>query len=465
MNGYNSSSWSTIVAESSPMGGGHRGIVRVSGDDALDVVAPLVACDFFERDQMPIVRNVSLRLWGDAATVPAVTVPATLYTFPHGKSYTGETLVEIHTFGSPPIISALKTRLLEVGADRGVRLAERGEFTLRSVLSGRLDLTQAEAVHGIIEADDSAALAVALSQLAGGVQQLLAPLEETLQTLLADIEAGLDFADEDITFRTPSQIVATLKAARSQLANVREQIRTRADTTAIPNVVIIGKLNAGKSTLWNALVARSAESDRIPRAITSSEPWTTRDAITAEVAIDSLRLRLIDTAGTSDATDAVQRAAELAANTAVATAALCLHCVAADDVLTAQHVASPKTLLVVTKSDCAEIETREQFDGTVVSAKTGDGVEQLCREIARRLQCTGTSGNVVATTAARTHAAIVVVDEALTSAEVAITTLQDESLTAAEVRRAAAALGELFGRGAAPEDTLHAIFSRFCVGK
>lgn len=446
--------------------------MRLSGDAAVTTVASL--CDpplaWSDGDAAsPRVCDVALRVWDAAAAVPA-----RLYLFPHGKSYTGETLLEIHTLGAPPILAAIQTRLLELGASRGVRLAERGEFTLRSLMAGRLDWTQAEGVIAVIEADDPESLAAALTQLAGGVRLLLAPLDTLLRTLLADLEVGLDFADDEVVFRTPDEIGRTLDAARNELDAIQRRLAVRSESRSRtrPTVVLVGKTNAGKSTLWNSLVALDDRGTQIPQAITSPEVGTTRDTLRADITLAGIPIALIDTAGADqqqrsedhESDDTVHRAARVQSDAAIAAASLCLLCVASDDDGNSDHatrVASKPTLRLVTKSDL--VSDRHSSEMLFVSAQTGDGIARLVDAIAAQLS--GGRGELAPATAERLASALATAADAIQSAKSILLQLGDESLVASEVRRAAAALGELLGRGTTPDDTIREIFSRFCIGK
>ncbi|MEX0612814.1 MAG: hypothetical protein WD229_11905, partial [Pirellulales bacterium] len=222
----------TICAIATAPGGAARGMVRVSGPDALRIIAQL----FQPRDGQPLdaVRGPTA-LAGDVAvelgvdrgsTNPPLTpsyrggestrVPCDLFLWPTVRSYTREPLAELHTVGSPPLVEALLATVCRAGA----RLAEPGEFTLRAFLAGRLDLTQAEAVLGVIDAADRRQLDTALAQLAGGLSQPLSRLRDELLNLLAHLEAGLDFVDEDIEFISPSDLVAHLAKVQAQVAQI-----------------------------------------------------------------------------------------------------------------------------------------------------------------------------------------------------------------------------------------------------
>ena len=194
--------------------------------------------------------------------------------------------------------------LLEAICRAGARLAEPGEFTLRAFLAGRLDLTQAEAVLGVIDAHGNDELQTAVEQLAGNLARPLHQLRDELLTLLAELEAGLDFVEEDIEFISPDELTARLQAIASQLAAVAEQMSSRLTAAPSRQIVLLGPPNAGKSSLFNALANRFGVAHQAnASAIVSNIRGTTRDYLTTTVELDGARCELIDTAGIEAQTD------------------------------------------------------------------------------------------------------------------------------------------------------------------
>ena len=218
----------TIVAIASPAGGAARGIVRLSGPG---IRTALEAC--FRPEPIQSLASVT-----HATAIPGVlflpgfasTVPADLYLWPNKHSYTGQPVAEVHTIGSTPILETV----LRAACAGGARLASPGEFTLRAFLAGRIDLTQAEAVLGVIDARGDAELAVALAQLAGGLARPLAALRSNLLDLLAHLEAGFDFADEDLPFINPADLLKSLSSAQAHIATLLNQVEGRQSGT-VPN--------------------------------------------------------------------------------------------------------------------------------------------------------------------------------------------------------------------------------------
>ena len=274
----------TIVAIASPPRGGVRGIVRLSGPDIIECLRPYFAAadasDWTQAKQATSVPG-DLRLDNHGRTLPC-----DLYLWPTKSSYTRQPTAELHTIGSPPLLQRIVVNACESGA----RLAQPGEFTLRAFLAGRLDLAQAEAVLGVIDARTDRQLDVALGQLAGGLSTQMYALRSDLLDLVADLEAGLDFVEEDIAFVTAEEVERRLSVAVDQITQALSQMQSRATPTEGPQVALIGDPNAGKSSLFNALVGDDA-------AIVSNVAGTTRDYIRCHTRFGDLPCELIDTAG------------------------------------------------------------------------------------------------------------------------------------------------------------------------
>ena len=231
---------------------------------------------------------------------PLGSLECDVYVWPGVRSYTRQPSAEIHMLGSPPLLDAALGLLCRGGA----RLAEPGEFTLRAFLAGRLDLTQAEAVLGVIDARNERELDVALAQMAGGLAAPLQALRESLLDLLSQLEAALDFADEDLEFIPRVAVQRRLAEAAEQVQQLRDQLQGRSTANEVPRVVLLGWPNVGKSSLFNALAGNAA-------AIVSPAPGTTRDYLTRNIRSEGCEIVLVDTAGyqTADAARAEVEAA------------------------------------------------------------------------------------------------------------------------------------------------------------
>jgi tRNA modification GTPase len=449
----------TIAAIASAPGGAARGVIRVSGPDALACLTRA-----FE-----IAGPTPLAHLRQAAVVPArVHLPGfaspldcDLYVWPGRRSYTRQPAAEIHTLGSPPLLASILALL----AASGARPARPGEFTLRAFLAGRLDLTQAEAVLGVIDAADGRSLQTALAQLAGGLATPLHALRGELLDLLAHLEAGLDFVEEDIQFISPAELDRQLVSAAQTVDRLAARLTDRAEAADRLRIVLVGWPNVGKSSLFNALAGHDA-------ALVSNIAGTTRDYVTARMNLAGLECELIDTAGIEPdaALESIARDAQQSAGEQHVQADVQLLCLDAARPLNEWERSqlsrqSPSQRLVVwTKVDAALSEPGVA-DGIRTSSVTGTGLASLrdrLREVAAgaRLQ----DGQVVAATAVRCRESLRSAAEALARARDIVQVQAGEELVAAEVRGALHALGEVVG-AVYTDDILDRIFSRFCIGK
>ena len=489
----------TIVAVASTVGRGARGIVRCSGPDVLQIVAR--CCDPAPQlHLLPGPRRLETRL-----RTPLGHVPVALFVWPTSSSYTRQPSVEIHGPSASPVLAAIVETLVAAGA----RQARAGEFTLRAFLAGRLDLTQAEAVLGVIDSHSSKELKLALNQLAGGLAAPLATTRETLLELLADVEAGLDFVDEDIEFITPEQLARRLGDCQTTLDNLLQGLTDRTHFNDLPRVVLYGRTNAGKSALFNALLEQS-------RSIVSAQSATTRDAVTATVDWEGQQLLLVDTAGQLDAPAEIDQLAIGFMTEELERASIRILCLDSSRPLIdwerdqlaafASRTAKPprnghspdafrprddapsgrKTgeqiapdMLAWTKCDLAahpaaqsladEFLQQELSAGPalapaaaswLVSSHHNQGLDSLRMAIIKSLQQTqpleGSAAtltrcrdNLLAATACLSHA---------------IEVLESQELVSAELRLALAEIGQMTGT-VYTDDILDRIFSRFCIGK
>jgi tRNA modification GTPase len=453
----------TIVAVASASGGAARGIVRLSGPRA-------VAC--LEGVFRPS-RPVDLQTLGAARAVPgALLLDATAdrrlaceaYIWPGRRSFTGQPAAEIHALGSPPLLEAVVRLCCEAGA----RLAQPGEFTMRAFLAGRIDLTQAEAVLGVIQADDDRSLDVALAQLAGGLAAPLLQLRNLLLDLLAQLEAGFDFADEDLPFLAPGELENELASATQLLRRMVERLGSRDVVAPRVRVVLAGRPSVGKTRLFNALSGADA--------LVSPQPGTTRDYLTAEIDLDGVRCLLIDTAGI-DQRRRRRRGSENASIDAAAQelaaeqhreAQVRLLCLDAsqplDDWERRQLARRSEWLPVLTKID-APRRVEPVVAAVQTSARTGEGLGALLAVLREAVVAAqGAPGDVVPATAARCRESLRLAGECLAQASELAATDRGDKLFAADLRVALDELGKVAGV-VYTEDILDRIFSRFCVGK
>ncbi|MCE5303963.1 MAG: tRNA modification GTPase [Planctomycetaceae bacterium] len=448
----------TIVAIASPPGGAARGIVRLSGPKSVACLQRFfVSSNPSSNENAPRILSGDLRLPSLASPLPCEA-----WIWPVGRSYTGQSVVEVHTIGSPPLLELLVRSFCTAGA----RPAHRGEFTLRAFLTGRIDLTQAEAVLGVIDADDPDQLQTALEQLAGGLARPLHRLRNELLDLLAQLEAGFDFADEDLTFITRPQLEDCIARLRRQVTELRRQMNSRGESIETFRVVLTGRPNVGKSSLFNALAGR-------PTALIANRPGTTRDYLAADLDLEGLKCRLIDTAGIANESgktsgpNGEKEIERMAASHAVSQRAaadieiLCLDATQTPDAWERRQLIaeSPRQIVVQTKCDLAG---SVDATGLATSSATGLGIATLREQLRERLTRTGRRrGASVAVTAARSADSLRQAGRSLRRAQHVV---GQEELAAVELRTALTELGKIVGT-VYTDDVLDRIFSRFCIGK
>ncbi len=459
----------TIVAVGSGVAPAPRAIVRISGQATRDILKRLTGQAF--DNTCVAAQQVTVALgWG------ARRLKATVLYWPDQRSYTGEPCAELHVLGSLPIVESLVEQLLALGAAP----AERGEFTLRSFLAGKLDLTQAEAVLGVIEAESSHDLSAALKQLGGNLSQPVRTLRDQLLELTAHLEAGLDFVEEDIEFISEEQLARGLQQIANQLQRIADQLRARGARTRQASIVLVGLPNAGKSSLFNALVGKD-------RTIVSPLAGTTRDAVTASVTMGELTVELIDTAGVEELNEdsprgiAQQVLVERLRGADVALWCIDLHQPPEVAWLTAEQLRLqalvPSVLRIGTKADllqAASLPPDDSPDGTrlvknchaVVTIGNPSSVQALRKLVADRLIAARGQrhSDAMHATATRCRNSIELALSALQRALDLVASGEGEELVATELRIAIDDLSSVIGE-VHNEDILGEIFSRFCIGK
>ncbi|NLH47946.1 MAG: tRNA uridine-5-carboxymethylaminomethyl(34) synthesis GTPase MnmE [Myxococcales bacterium] len=445
----------TIAALATARGRAGVAIVRLSGPDAL-----AIGRKFFRPHtpaHTPPPRQMVLGTVLDGEKQPLD--EALFVYFPAKSSYTAEPVVEFHLHGSPVVVETLLAALTAHGG----RIAEPGEYTRRAFLGGRLDLSQAEAVAELIEARSLAAARAARRRLTGALSERVGRIRDRLTEALALAEAEIDFPDEDIGPLDRREMLAAIAAADAGVAALlagHQRARTLAQGAV---VALAGRPNAGKSSLFNRLAGAR-------RALVHETAGTTRDPIEAEVVIEGLPLRLVDTAGLRQTEHDVERAGVAWARETIAAADLAIYLidgavgVTADDRQWLAEFAAVPRLVVWNKLDLAAPDASFAGLGDLaVSAKEGTNGEELRRRLVQLLGADGADNEALL--AAVRHRNLAEKARLNLAAARDLATAGDKSeLAALELREAAAALGEIIGE-TTPDQVLDTIFARFCVGK
>src|SRR3989441_7993346 len=343
----------TIVAIATPPGRGGIGVIRISGPDALPIARRLITHPGELSPRHATLTHTCTR------THAIDQVVVTYFPSPH--SYTGEDVVELSAHGSPVVLRAIVAAAIGAGA----RLAEPGEFTLRAFLSGRIDLTQAEAVGDLIDAATPLQARAAFDQLDGTLTLAIADIDATLFDLVARLEASVDFPDEGYHFVEPATLARAIDDLLTRTSALLADARRGRLVREGLSIAIVGRPNVGKSSLFNALVGAS-------RAIVTDVPGTTRDLVTEVIDLEGLRVTVVDTAGLCETSDRVEAEGIARSKQAMAIADLVLVVVDEDD---PQDIDN-KHLVVQNKSDLGRTDR-----GVRISATTGAGLEDLRRAI------------------------------------------------------------------------------------
>lgn len=445
----------TIVAVSTPPGRGGIGIVRLSGSDAKLIVEGLVRLGH----PMEAGRARFGHLFDTRSGAVLDEVVVTFFQAPH--SYTTEDVVEIAMHGSPVLLDYAMRECISAGA----RLAEPGEFTQRAFLAGRLDLTQAEAVRDLIDASTLHQARVAARQLGGALSRQVAPVKQRLVTLIAGLEAGVDFAEDDIDTMASEQIVAAIQEIEQPLLELERGFAYGRIVHDGLRLAIVGRPNAGKSSLFNRLVERD-------RAIVTATPGTTRDLVTERVSIEGVPVELIDTAGLRQATDEVETLGIAKSRQAMADADLVLLVIDSaapphpEDLATIDDLAGRPVLIAANKADLAAASPLPPTRHLVVhtSAVTGAGIADLRRAVLGLATSNTPQQESVLVTNLRQREAITKGLASLTRARDAATQDIPHEMLLLDLYEALSSLDALTG-ATATDDILNLIFSSFCIGK
>lgn len=451
----------TIVALATPPGVGAIGVIRLSGNKSFDVINKL-----FPSKDLKAQSSHTLHV-GYLVHKDKVLDEVVLSLFKGPRSYTGEDVVEVSCHGS----SYIHQQVLDACIETGARLAKPGEFTQRAFLNGKLDLSQAEAVADLIASNTSASHKTAINNIRGKFSEALKNLREQLIKFSALIELELDFSQEDVEFADRSQLKTLVSDAMHHTASLLSSFKLGNVIKNGVTIAIIGKPNAGKSTLLNAFLKED-------RAIVSDIPGTTRDTIEEVINIDGILFRLVDTAGIrSHSQDFIESVGIEKSLQKMKQADIVLYLFDVDEMSLSELKEVVKDmeeqnidfLLVGNKIDQkTEVEVHEKFSQengiNFISAKNDLHLEVLKeRMIDLVLKDTVSTENVIVTNARHYHA-LVKVNEALSDVLQGLKDRIPGDLLALDIRRSLQYLGEITGE-ITNEDQLDYIFSKFCIGK
>jgi tRNA modification GTPase len=449
------SSDDTIVALSTPPGRSGIGVVRISGPSAERIA------DRFLKPSGPLAhRQATLARWHASDGEVVDEVVAILYRHPH--SYTGEDVLEINAHGNPLVLSRIVSMILEAGA----RVASPGEFTLRAVAHGKMDLIQAEAVREFIEAQTDAQARIALRQMDGAVSKRVAPIKERLVGLIANLEAGIDFAEDDVELPDDQWAANELSGLRSLLEDLQKTYSYGRLLSSGVRVVIVGRPNVGKSSLFNRLVS-------MERAIVTEVPGTTRDVLSEIAEIAGIPVQVFDTAGVRETNDRVEQIGvnrTLETLTEADVVLLVIDGVSGledEDLVIRERFKNLPHLIVANKLDL--VSTRdasiEALSPVWISAQTTEGLDKLRESLVCLLgsdRAKGIAETIL--TSSRQNGTVLSAIRSLAAGETALRDGTPHEMALLDLYEGLAFLNELTGE-TTTEDILGKIFSTFCVGK
>ncbi|MFN3419062.1 MAG: tRNA uridine-5-carboxymethylaminomethyl(34) synthesis GTPase MnmE [Pyrinomonadaceae bacterium] len=452
----------TIAALATPSGRSGIGVIRLSGENAREIaerIAPKAGSSL-------LPRRAKLAEIVDPQTGQTIdTAVITYFQSPH--SFTGEDVVEISCHGSPVVLRQVLDLVLRLGA----RPASAGEFTLRALANGKLDLSEAEAIRDLIEAGTAAAARQAIRQMRGEFSHRLSPIKERLLDVIVILESSLEFVEDDLPTTATEQI-------KSRLADIEAELRKFAATFDSGRLVrdgirvaLAGRPNVGKSSLFNALIGDE-------RAIVTEIAGTTRDEIRERFVIDDIAVYLTDTAGLRETGDVVEKIGVERSRRAIADSDLCLAVIDATEPVTEEDRAILKSieaipsLIVINKIDkssdfderISELGDMAASEVIKVSALTGAGLDTLKASIIGRFRPAETDNDGFLVTDARHYDLLIRAAEEIAHANEALSQKMSEEIVLVGLHNALRYLGSITGE-TTTEDMLTRIFSTFCIGK
>jgi tRNA modification GTPase len=454
----------TIVAVSTPPGRSGIAVIRLSGPDSLSVLRRLVRIDSFQ----PQPNLLTLRNLYDPATNEFLDQALVCY-FQHPHSFTGEDVVELHCHGAPVLLREIIDAILSVG----VRPANAGEFSLRAVANGRLNLTEAEAIRDLIEARTDAAARQATRQMKGELSNTLQPIKDELLQVIVRLESSLEFVEDDLPAVEYGQLCSALQNLRAKLIRLADTFgRGRLIREGI-RITLVGRPNVGKSSLFNSLVGRS-------RAIVTAIPGTTRDTISESIVLNGMPVLLTDTAGLRTSNDEIESIGIDRTKQEAADSDLVIVVMDGSESLTTEdrrvltEVSNQRHLVAMNKSDLPTFSSVRPEEGHLiagnenpaipVSAVTNAGLEQLRAAILESFHNGDGEERGLLITNARHYDLLRLAVDAIESSEQLLERRASEEVVLVGLHNALRFLGQLTGETTSDE-ILGQIFSTFCIGK
>ncbi|MDR9458447.1 MAG: tRNA uridine-5-carboxymethylaminomethyl(34) synthesis GTPase MnmE [Salegentibacter sp.] len=474
----------TIVALATPSGAGAIAIIRVSGPEAMEIVAPI----FKAKSKKPLEKQPTHTLHlGNLVDGERTLDEVLVSVFRGSKSYTGEETIEISCHGSPYI----QQEIIQLLIRKGCRSAEAGEFTMRAFLNGKMDLSQAEAVADLISSENQASHQMAMQQMRGGFSSEIHRLRQELLDFASLIELELDFSEEDVEFANREQF-------KDLIAKIQQVLKRLIDSFATGNVLkngipvaIVGEPNVGKSTLLNALLNEE-------RAIVSEIAGTTRDSIEDELSIGGIGFRFIDTAGIRETQDVVESIGIKRTFDKISQAQVVVFLLDSEKFKVQSSTPSsppergeftellreiekiknkfPQKPLVIIANKIDQLsgeerkklsETLNRIEGSslqLLSAKTGEGVEELKMKLLEFVNTGALRNNNTIVTNSRHYNALLKALEEINKVEDGLNNNLSGDLLAIDIREALHYFGEITGE-VTNDELLGNIFSNFCIGK
>ncbi|HEX6125126.1 MAG TPA: tRNA uridine-5-carboxymethylaminomethyl(34) synthesis GTPase MnmE [Pyrinomonadaceae bacterium] len=457
----------TIVALATPLGRSGIGVIRLSGDESLTILRRLVGDNVFD----PEPRVAYLKQVRDPESSEIIDEAIVTY-FRKPHSFTGEDVVEISCHGSPVLLRQLIDECLRIGA----RMAEAGEFSLRALANGQMNLAEAEAIRDLIDAQTTAAARQAIRQMRGEFSHQLQPIKDQLLDLIVILESALEFVEDDLPAAEASTVRNGLVATRDSIAKIAATYKAGRLLREGIRVAIVGRPNVGKSSLFNALLGSD-------RAIVTEIAGTTRDQLHEKFSINNIPVSLIDTAGLRETTDTVESIGVERSKRTIADADLVVVVVDASEKLTVEDrtilhsTERTERIIVVNKTDKLSENDLQRFLGSLrteldgdsppvipLSAKTGDGLEDFQHAMMKPFSGPELSLNGFLVSDARHFDLLVRACDEIDQSIELFDRNASEEIVLIGLHNALRYLGQITGE-TTTEDMLTRIFSTFCIGK